>query len=96
MADFHSPRNVIGIITQGREDNYQWVTSYKILFSLDNVDWTIIQNQNNTDRIFRGNSDLNTKVTNILSTPICARYVKLQVVTYYGFISLRWDVKEQL
>ena len=98
MADLLSLRHVTSVITQGRgpnsqHTNNQWVTSYKILHSLDNLDWFSVKNADDTEKIFAGNNDINTKIENRFSPGICCRYVKLQIVTWNEFICIRWDLK---
>lgn len=34
-VDFQEPIEVTGVATQGREDSPMWVTSYRLLYSLD-------------------------------------------------------------
>ena len=41
---------------------------------------------------FTGNIDNNGIVTNLLSDPVRAKFVKLIPLSWVGFISLRWDV----
>lgn len=36
-VDFGSPMKMTGIDTQGRQDYNQWVTSYTVSYSLDNI-----------------------------------------------------------
>ena len=38
--DFRRPRTVVKVVTQGREDANQWVTSYFIKYSPDAIYWT--------------------------------------------------------
>ena len=81
---------VRSIATQGRSDAAQWVTSYTLQFSLDEVNWTPIPNLDDPCKPFTGNTDQNTIVTHSLN--VVARYVRLNVQTFHGHPSLRWGV----
>ncbi|EGC38449.1 hypothetical protein DICPUDRAFT_93835 [Dictyostelium purpureum] len=78
----------VAISTQGRGDFDQWVTSYKITYSYDNVTW---QNYNN-GQVFKGNTDRNTVVTHVFPQPIRARSICITPVTWNAHISLRWEL----
>jgi hypothetical protein len=42
--------------------------------------------------VFNGNSDQDSKVNVILSKPTVAQYVRIEVVSFNGWSSARWDV----
>ena len=42
--DLDTPKSVSGGITQGRANYDQWVTSYKVSFSTDNITYLYITN----------------------------------------------------
>ncbi|EGC33264.1 hypothetical protein DICPUDRAFT_56540 [Dictyostelium purpureum] len=78
----------VAIATQGRGDFDQWVTSYKIRYSYDNVQWF----DYNNGQIFKGNTDRNTVVTHVFPQPLRARSIALHPVTFNAHISLRWEL----
>ena len=84
--------NVHSVITQGRQDYDQWVTSYNIQYSPDNVQQYPVRDSNGAVKAFSGNWDRNTKVEHVLSLPTTARSVALLALTWYGHVSLRFDV----
>ena len=84
--------NVHSVITQGRQDWDQWVTSYQIQYSPDNVQYNLVRDSNGAVRAFSGNWDRNTKVENVLSLPTTARSVALHALDWHGQVSLRFDV----
>ena len=84
--------NVHSVITQGRQDWDQWVTSYQIQYSPDNVQDHYARDSNGAVKAFSGNWDRNTKVEHVLSLPTTARSVKLIALAWYGHVSLRFDV----
>ncbi|MEY4307815.1 MAG: hypothetical protein RL422_18 [Bacteroidota bacterium] len=84
--DLKSPRWVQGIVTQGRANSAQWVTSAKVETSIDNTNWAI------ASAVFTLNSNQNTKVYNNFSNVMFARYVRVTPITYSGFPSMRLGV----
>ncbi|EGC39279.1 hypothetical protein DICPUDRAFT_91250 [Dictyostelium purpureum] len=78
----------VAISTQGRGDSDQWVTSYKIKYTSDNITWI----EYNNGQIFNGNSDRNTVVTHVFPQPIRARSISIHPVTFQNHIALRWEL----
>ena len=72
---------------------YEWVTSYKFGYSIDDVTYYIVQ-EDYSDKIFDGNIDANTVVENTFDNVIVARYVRVYPQTWESHISLRWEVYE--
>ena len=91
-ASFITDVNVHSVITQGRQDKDEWVTSYLIQYSPDNWLHHYVRDSNGAEREFSGNSDRNTKVEHVLSLPTTARSVALIALAFYGYLSLRFDV----
>ena len=91
-VSFITDVNVHSVITQGRQDKDEWVTSYQIQYSPDNVQYNLVRDSNGAVRAFSGNWDRNTKVEHVLSLPTTARSVALLALTWYGHVSLRFDV----
>ncbi|XP_030849105.1 fibropellin-1 isoform X5 [Strongylocentrotus purpuratus] len=86
---------IISVATQGRQDSDQWVQSYKLACSTDGTTFHTVQGISTNpgaDRIFTGNSDRNTIVTNTLPVPQFCRYIRLMPVSWYGQISLRMQI----
>lgn len=96
-VDLGTVQTVAKVATQGRYGAYaQWVTSYKISYSNDNVIWSYYGGTDlATATIFTANTDQNTIVTNSFSPSIEARYVRLHPVTWYNHISMRMEVYSQ-
>ena len=91
MMDLNTIQSVLGAITQGRGDYDDWITSYKVSFSIDNITYLYITTTGTTTnianaQIFIGNRDRNTKVENIFNSIIQARYVRYHPVTWYRLI----------
>lgn len=84
--DLQSPRWVQGIVTQGRANMAQWVTSAKVETSTDNVNWVTAS----AGLIL--NADQTTKVYNNFSNVLLARYVRVSPITYSGYPSMRLGI----
>ncbi|XP_030841953.1 uncharacterized protein LOC115924199 [Strongylocentrotus purpuratus] len=94
QVDLRVAFEVTGVITQGRNSSTfrQWVTSYQISYSIDGKDWTLVKNCEGGPKIFPGNSDRDSLVENGISPPVTARFIRLQPVTWYIHISMRWEL----
>jgi len=88
QMDLGKTRSVAGIVSQGRSDYWQWVTTYRVKVSDDEEEWKDIE----CGRIFDANSDRNTQVKNIFDAPVRARYVRIYPETYYGYMAIRAGV----
>jgi len=74
-----------GVVTQGRQDYWQWVDSYTIDISSDGKTWDKVD----CGRVFKGNTNMYTKVENTFDAPLNGRYVRIKPRTWYGHISMR-------
>ena len=72
--------------TKGDTDEDNWVTSYKLQYSLDGFEWLYY----NDSYVFTGNSDRTTEVVHNLN-PFVARSVRLVPVTWNTNICLRLE-----
>jgi hypothetical protein len=80
-------RQWIGVVTQGRPDAAQWITSYKVEHSNDGVYWDEVDDGYS----FSGNSDSNTHVKHWFTTPVKARAIRISPKSWHGWISMRAD-----
>ncbi|WP_027383919.1 discoidin domain-containing protein [Epilithonimonas caeni] len=90
--DLGSSQTIYGVVTQGRYDYDQWVKSYTISYLNSN-------NINDTFTVlsaFPGNTDRSTKVINIFSAPVMARYIRITVTDFNDHPSMRADVIKKL
>lgn len=93
--DTGSVQTLRGIVTKGRGDAGQWVTSYNVSYSTDNVTYTTI-NISGTPVNFRGNFDQNTEVINQFPAPVNTRYIRITVTAFSGHPSMRADVLQSI
>ena len=69
----------------------EYVTQYKLHWSVDNLDWHLLQPSDNSD-VWDGNVDGVSHVRNTLVLPVVARYFKLTIVDFVDQPSLNWGV----
>ncbi|XP_078346807.1 uncharacterized protein LOC144632077 [Oculina patagonica] len=85
---------VTKIATQGRQGANEWVTEYKVSYSLDGGYYKFHQQTSNNsfDQVFQGNTDDNSVVINTFNPPIAARFIRLHPGYFYGLTSLRMEL----
>ncbi|XP_052813987.1 neuropilin-1-like [Mya arenaria] len=102
-VQFNGLTNVVGVALQGRPINtdhaihgldccYQYVTTYKVVYSSDCVHFLTIVDTNGNAKIFDGNTDQDTIVTSMLPSEVTALCVRINPVTWHEWISLRFDI----
>ncbi|XP_078348383.1 uncharacterized protein LOC144633376 [Oculina patagonica] len=80
--------NVTMVATQGRQDLDQWVTKYRVSYSNDGIIFQDYEEEGHV-KIFDGNTDRDTIFRNKLQNPIITRYIRINPISYYAWISLR-------
>jgi len=84
--DLKSPRWIQGIVTQGRANSAQWVTSAKVEVSTDNINWVTAFSSVNL------NTDQNTKVKTNFPKVMFGRYVRVIPIGVIGHASMRLGI----
>jgi hypothetical protein len=84
--DLKSPRWVQGIVTQGRANSAQWVTSAKVEVSMDNSNWSTASSN------LTLNTDQNTKKYANFPNVMYGRYVRVTPIGVNGHASMRMGV----
>ncbi|XP_033105774.1 uncharacterized protein LOC117108037 [Anneissia japonica] len=92
QVSLDSPKQISGIITQGRSDDNHRVTSYRVEFSVDNVIWRAISADGNEPKLFAGNTDRSSQETNYFPEPVIASYVRIRPVSWERRISMRFEL----
>ncbi|XP_078346313.1 uncharacterized protein LOC144631689 isoform X2 [Oculina patagonica] len=87
-VDFGNFAKVTGIATQGRQDGNWWVKTYSLSFSYDGVFFEDYK-ESNVKKVFAGNTDRYTIVSHDLQNPIIAKVIRINPITWQGYISLR-------
>ena len=70
---FINPRTVVSIATQGRHGESEWVSSYKIQYTLDGINWVNYDN----GRVWEGNTEDSGVVVNRLTESFLARAIRI-------------------
>ncbi|XP_066271043.1 retinoschisin-like [Branchiostoma lanceolatum] len=90
---FGKMKRVMGTIIQGRHSDDQWVTSYKLQYSIDQITWTTYAGNDGLEMVFPGNVDRCLPVTNLLNNSVDARYVRFVVQSWHGLrIGMRAEI----
>eukprot|EP00058_Branchiostoma_floridae_P020618 XP_002606108.1 hypothetical protein BRAFLDRAFT_88018 [Branchiostoma floridae] len=92
QVDLGEVLRVTGTVTQGRNNNGQWVMSFKLEYSTDGTTMTTCTGKDGPEKIFPGNTDYNTPVTHLLDYPIDARYVRFHILQWWAHISMRVEI----
>ncbi|KAI8505789.1 hypothetical protein Bbelb_161420 [Branchiostoma belcheri] len=103
LIDLEQEKLVTGIVTQGRNSSpdwpdgptSHWVTSFTLSYGLENGDETQYMDKKGELKVFKGNTDTDTPVTNNFAQfngPFKARYVKIHPVTWNDHICMRADM----
>nr|XP_058944675.1 lactadherin-like [Pocillopora verrucosa] len=90
QVDIGAGRTVCGVATQGKA-NGSFIKSYRLSFSTDGTSWTAYKEQN-VEKIFEANSDLNTIIKHTLNNPVQARYIRFYPVTFSQYPCMRIEV----
>ncbi|XP_023930340.1 retinoschisin-like [Lingula anatina] len=91
--DLGTIRVITAVLTMGRADRYNnWVTEYKLQYSVSGSTWTTYQDGDGKDKHFSGNSDRNTIVRHDLVPHIQARFVRILPMKWYAYIAMRADI----
>lgn len=93
QIEFPSLTPIYGVIVRGSPILSQYVTSFKVLYSLyDGVFFHVIEDEHGNPQIFSGSVDQNTHVKNIFHTPAEAKYVRIYPLSFEGSIALRAEI----
>jgi len=88
VAGGEVPKTFVAVSLQGRGDVDQWVTSYKIRYSLDNVSWSEYRG----GAAINACTDRNTVQTHFFDAPIRARSIAIHPLAWHGHISMRCEL----
>lgn len=92
QVDLGVPAKVTGLMTQGRGDGTEWVTSFLVSYSVDAYHWLYVTDQYGNQRVFEGNTDSYSVKHVYLDDAIIARYLKFHTSQWHRHPSLRVEV----
>lgn len=85
QLDTGASQSLAGVATQGRRDDSEWVTSFRVKVSSDGSTWTDVE----CGRAFKGNVDRHTKHRALFRDPVQARYVRIYPMEWMSWPSMR-------
>lgn len=91
-VDLGVAARVTGVMTQGRGDGKEWVTSFKVSYSMDDYNELYVIDQYSNHRVFEGNTDAYSVKHTYLDRPIIARYIKFHTVHWHRHPSMRVEI----
>ncbi|KAM6984695.1 C-type mannose receptor 2-like [Aplochiton taeniatus] len=89
QVDLGQVRKVTGVVIQGCAQADYWVTRFKVQYSTDGTSWT---DYTSDGADFPGSVDRDSKDTQLLGTPVSAKFVRLLPLTYNGKAGLRFEI----
>lgn len=87
QVSLENPKLWTGIITQGRGDADQWVTTFRVLYTNNGKIWEQVEG----GKIYYANTDRNTKVFQRFDVPVYARALRIYPLTWNGHVCMRFD-----
>jgi len=90
LLDAGQQRLLAGLVTKGRGDTDQWVTSYTVATSLTGApdSWTDVDG----GRVFNGNTDRDTAVRGMFHTAVAGALVKVTPISWHRHTSMRVEL----
>ncbi|XP_069122330.1 uncharacterized protein [Argopecten irradians] len=94
QVDLHREATVNAIYLQGRgqQSVNQYVKTYFVSFSKDDVTWTNVTSSDGLTKLFTGNSDRNTVVKADINPMVTGRYFRINPQSWNEHVSLRFDI----
>lgn len=92
QVKFPRPTPVFGILMQGSPivDNY--VTMYKIMYSLDGTTFSFVKDLTDRIEFFYGPIDSRTPIEALFQIPIEAKIVRVYPIAWHEGIAIRWEL----
>ncbi|CDW88399.1 galactose-binding domain-containing protein [Stylonychia lemnae] len=82
------PKIVTGVALQGRANEDQWVTWYKVMYSIDGINWFYHE----SGKEYQGCYDRQTVIQHDFETPFKARSVRIVPTKWHGHVSTCFEV----
>ncbi|KAF2354673.1 Coagulation factor 5/8 C-terminal domain [Trinorchestia longiramus] len=92
LVDLGVPAKVTGILTQGKGDGKEWVTSYQVSYSMDAYVWHYVRDHYGDKKLFSGNTDSHTPRHNYIVPPVVARFMRMHALTWHSHPSMRLEL----
>ncbi|KAM6426735.1 lactadherin isoform 1-T1 [Liasis olivaceus] len=86
---------ISGVVTQGasRAGRAEYVRAYKVAYSTDGREFEFYKDENqNQEKVFSGNADKYSPVTNMFNPPVTAQYFRIYPVICYRACTARFEL----
>ena len=90
QVDLERPKLLRGLATQGNPVKTEFVTHYRVKYSLDGLVWHSVECMGKD--LLPGNDDADTVHSNLFDAPVLARYVRVEPASWHAEPSLRMEV----
>ncbi|XP_038060492.1 lactadherin-like [Patiria miniata] len=94
-VDLDEPTVVTGVITQGISRSIRmWVTAYKVAYKKQHSsDYEYVTDGNGDIKVFIGNTDTDTPVTNLFDESVVATVVRIEPMEWYSnYVAMRLEL----
>ncbi|XP_038060413.1 lactadherin-like [Patiria miniata] len=92
-VDLVEPTVVSGVITQGHHNQNWHVKKYKVAYKKQpSSDYEHVTDGNGNIKVFIGNTDYNTPVTNLFAESVVATVVRIEPIEWNMFVALRLEL----
>lgn len=91
QVDLGADAKITGLLTQGRGDGREWVSTFAVSYSVDAYHWKQCLDAHGNRKAFLGNSDSHSLKLSYLDPPVHARFLRLHVLRWHGRPSLRFE-----
>ncbi|UJR21404.1 hypothetical protein I4U23_024494 [Adineta vaga] len=92
QIDLGISAKISGVLTQGRANKDEYVTSFMISYSTDAYRWQYLVDQYGNQKIFSANTDPYSVHNNYFDEPIMTRFIKFHPMEWYSHPSLRVEI----
>nr|XP_042904159.1 uncharacterized protein LOC107439698 isoform X4 [Parasteatoda tepidariorum] len=91
LIEFPQEEMLTSVHVKGREDEDNWVTSFRVIASPDNKNWLPVFGEDGTE-VLEGNEDQDTPIHHYFKQPMKAKFIKIIPESWHKWPSLRLDV----
>lgn len=89
---FLHPTPIYGFKIKGNRMLDQYVTSFKVLFTVDDITYHVYEGNNKQVKIFSGSMDAKTPVMTVLKDPFEAKRIRFYPITWKNAIAMQLEV----
>nr|CAD7570854.1 unnamed protein product [Timema californicum] len=92
QVDLGRAEPVYGVLVKGSPISNEYVTSYKVLYSLDGHTYSYVFDKDKMPATFRGPTDNRQLIQQVFHEPVEARYIRFNPVTWHSAISMKVEL----